>query len=539
MYELANVNSPQTIEALIVDGRTYELSQLTEFGFDSPIKLSGAQRSAEGTLVLDDHRVPVEFRVRRYANGLSSCTFMGLSISDTEKVRRHLKWRNRAIGSLEDRSYDELARGEVADVGAGSQANAVANSSEIPKQKSYVKSFAVMAMLLTMVLMVILAAVFLRSRSTLSISNGALVGNSIQVNSKIEGEIVEILVQSGDEVSKGDLLVRLTNPEVLAKNQELAAQLETAKRKVAALEKQKGLFRSKLEFASQKLTLDREVAIKELEAAKQASQSALASFESLKPFARNGAVTRLELDEVENLYLSGQSEVLAKENLVKQIEFAIKAAENDVLIVGDRVDDEIGKIQTDLEIAQAEMKELQQLCDVSAKRSSDLEVVAPRDGTVYVSYRQEGEFIRIADELIGLSYDGTTWAAGHVSAGQASRVLPGQPVTITVPAMRKRLEGVVMAVGHRAMYSRGYYNAEFRGATATDVPIKVYIEDLPENMPSGIRLGMSINTGFGLKWLDEKMGYQLRKIGSKHRRKQVDPQADAKVALVSLPESKE
>ena len=96
-----------------------------------------------------------------------------------------------------------------------------------------------------------------------------------------------------------------------------------------------------------------------------------------------------------------------------------------------------------------------------------------------------------------------------------------------------------MAVGHRAMYSRGYYNAEFRGATATDVPIKVYIEDLPENMPSGIRLGMSINTGFGLKWLDEKMGYQLRKIGSKQRRKQISPQDDAKVALVSLPESKE
>lgn len=532
------MNTPSPKEALIVDGRTYQLSQLTEFGFDSPIKLPSSQRRGEGVLLVEDQRVPVEFRVRRYAKGMSSCTFTGLSIADTERIRRHLKRRNRSVGGLEDRSYDELARGSI-DSESKPHANAAVRSEKDPQQKSYVKSFAVMAMLLSMLALLVLAVVFLRSRSTLSIANGALVGNSIQVNSKIEGEIVEVLVESGERVSKGDLLVRLTNPEVLAENRELSAQLETAKRKVAALEKQKGLFRSKLEFASQKLMLDRAVAMKELEAAQQSSRSSKAAFERLQPFVRNGAVTRSELDEVENLYMSGQSMVLAKENLVKQIEFAIKAAKNDVLIVGDRVDDEIGKIETELEIAKAEEKELQQLCDVSAKRASDLEVLAPRDGLVYVNYRQPGEYIRIADELIGLSYNGATWAAGHVTAGQASRVLPGQPVTITVPAMQKRLEGVVMAVGHRAMYSRGYYNAEFRGATATDVPVKVYIEDLPENMPSGIRLGMTINTGFGLKWLDDKMGYELRAIGSKQREKQAKPKSDAKVILASLPESKE
>ena len=70
-----------------------------------------------------------------------------------------------------------------------------------------------------------------------------------------------------------------------------------------------------------------------------------------------------------------------------------------------------------------------------------------------------------------------------------------------------------MAVGHRAMYSRGHYSAEFRGAAATDVPIKVYIKDLPENIPSGIRLDMAINTGFGIQWLDDTLGYELRPIG--------------------------
>ena len=131
-----------------------------------------------------------------------------------------------------------------------------------------------------------------------------------------------------------------------------------------------------------------------------------------------------------------------------------------------------------------------------------------------MAYRQQGQFVKVADELIGLSHPGETWAAGQVTASQASRVLPGQPVKIRIPAMKLSIDGTVMSVGHRAMYSKGNYNAEFRGTTATDVPIKVHIQDLPENIPSGLRLNMAISTGFGLKWLDDAMGYELRPIGS-------------------------
>jgi len=533
--------TPFSTEAIVYDGQSYEVVELTEFGFKAPIKLPGSQRRGEAFLVLDSEKIPVEFRVRSFNDGLSSCTFINFSIADSELVRRHLKRRTRAAGGLEDRSYDELASGNF-DGGESKLSTEEGDAAAIPNQKGYVKSFALMALMLAMVALVILAVVFLRSRSSLGVANAALVGNSIQVNSKIDGEIVEMLVAAGDVVRKGDVLVRLTNPEVIAENKALTVQLDTAKAKVAALQNQKEMFMTKLKFARRKLQLDREVATKEFEAAQNASSSAMAAFNRLRPFVQSGAVTQLELSEAENQHLAEQSNVLAKENLLKQIEFAIQAAETDVLIIGDRVDDELGKIQTDLDIALAEEKELKQLCQLSAQSKSGLEVIAPRDGTVYVAYRQPGEFIRMADELIGLSYPGETWAAGNVTAGQASRVLPGQPVKISIPATRQRLDGVVMAVGHRAMYSKGHYSAEFRGATATDVPIKVYIEDLPENVPAGIRLDMAINTGFGLKWLDDSLGYKLQPIGSKQRRaKTLEPEASSssQVTLATVPEVEE
>ena len=119
-----------------------------------------------------------------------------------------------------------------------------------------------------------------------------------------------------------------------------------------------------------------------------------------------------------------------------------------------------------------------------------------------MTYRQVGEYVKIADQTIALSFEGKVWAAGQVSASQSRRVRPGQPVTITAPSLGKTFEGVVSAVGHRAMHSPGHYTADFRGETATDVPIKVIIQDLPEDVPSGIRLEMAINIGFGVDWLD-------------------------------------
>jgi len=253
----------------------------------------------------------------------------------------------------------------------------------------------------------------------------------------------------------------------------------------------------------------------ELESAKKARSSALAALDRLKPFAQSNAITQLELDEVENNFLAEDSNVVAKENLVRQIDFSRQAADADVMIIGDRIDDELGRIETDLAIAQAETVELSRSVELALQNGKNLDVFAPRDGVVYASYRQKGEFIRVADELINLSYPGESWAAGQVTSSQAPRVLPGQPVKIRLPSMKMTIEGTVLAVGHRAMYSKGNYSADFRGANATDVPVKVHIKDLPEGIPAGLRLEMAIGTGFGVDWIDNALGYQIKPVGFK------------------------
>ena len=306
--------------------------------------------------------------------------------------------------------------------------------------------------------------------------------------------------------------MQLKNPEMQSERAQCAARLATAKSKVATLKKQLATTKKRVKIAGKKLALDLTVAKSEMESADKLLEVAKINFERLKPALESGAVTENEFELVRQELLAAESNKTVAENAAKQIEFAQNSLKDNVLILGDRFDDEIGRLVAELEIAEAEREEFQKTLNIVNEQFQNLDVIAPRDGSVYVVYRHVGEFVKVADEMIGLSYEGKVWAAGQVGVGQSRRVRCGQPVVVTAPALGKKFDGVVSAVGHRALYSAGRYSADFRGETATDVPVKVIIQDLPDNVPSGTRLEMTINTGFGVEWLDRSMGYSLRSV---------------------------
>ena len=306
--------------------------------------------------------------------------------------------------------------------------------------------------------------------------------------------------------------MRLKNPAMQIEFEQCTAKLATAKSKVAALRKQLKNTEKRIAIAGKKMALDLVVAKSEMESATKFHEVAKINFERLRPALRSGAITESEFEVVHQQLLAAEANKITTQNAAKQIEFAQESMKDNVLILGDRFDDEIGRLTAELEIAEAEQKEMQMALKVANEQFENLNVKAPRDGIVYVTYRQIGEYVKVADQTIGLSFEGKVWAAGQVSASQSRRVRPGQPVTVKAPSLGKSFEGVVSAVGHRAMHSPGHYTADFRSETATDVPIKVIIQDLPEDVPSGIRLEMAINIGFGVDWLDRATGYSLRSI---------------------------
>ena len=492
---------------LLFKGEKQPAHQLTEFGFHAELP-EQAEPVGTGSLVLGESEIEVQFRVRGKSDDRSVCSFVDLSLKNTEVIRKFLSDQGRgflASSSLEDKTYDELAAGEL-----GSAKPTKASS---PKTGTGVKAFALFAIGLVIVMLLVGSLFFLRSRSSLAVNNSALSGNFIPVNSPVDGEITEVSVREGQFVSAGEVLLRLRNPELENARHDLVAQQAAASRKVKALKKQQLEYEKTLQATTNRLKLHVKLSRSEVDTASKQVDAARAAVDRLRPHVGSGAVTASELDIAHKEYLVAESVLNTASSQLEVRDFALSAASNHKMIfVGDGVDPEPNRLASEIAIAEADLDILTVSCELAKKRIEGLVVRAPRSGQVHVNYRHVGEFLRASEQVAALSVRGDVWAAGHVATNQAGRIRPGQPVTVTVPSSGESLEGVVSAVGHRSLYSKGGYTAEFRGSTATDVPVKVTIPDLPEQLPSGIRLKMVINTGFGVDWIDDFFGYELRPI---------------------------
>lgn len=503
--------------SLRYEGRIYELVELTEFSFSIADPFASDLNTVQSAeLEIDNHdTLEIQFRVRQ-AGSPTRCTFWKLPIESRETIRKSLAKMQRVSSGneqLEERTYDELAAGLTEEPAGGNPSAKKRGEKPSPgsetAQAGKFKSLAAILLLFGLVGIAFLAFMFLRTRNSLDVSNSALVGNFLPVNARIDGEITEVLITEGQIVNKGDVLVRLTNPTIEFEYQQYVAQRDAAVRKVTALEQELSSYRDKMKIAAKKLDLDLKVAQSKIAQQEKLRSTYVSALQRLSKGYRTGAITQSEYGEVEAQVAAADAAVDAAKLEMESIHLAKEAISSDVLILGDSMNDEVGRIRSNLEVARGDLEQFGKLVELAAGQKKQLEIRSPRYGQVLASYKQPGEFLKIADEVMAISYPGNVWASGQVASSQAGRVRPGQTVRVTVPAMHLDLEGRVMAVGHRSLYSKGNYSAEFRGTTATDVPIKVQLADLPDGVPSGLRLEMSITTGFGVPWIDELLGNSI------------------------------
>ena len=110
---------------------------------------------------------------------------------------------------------------------------------------------------------------------------------------------------------------------------------------------------------------------------------------------------------------------------------------------------------------------------------------------------------------MALSLDEGGWATGHVTNNLATNIKPGQEVEIEIPSLDILTKGIVSGIGHRAVYGRGGYSAEFRSGP-DEVPIRVSLAALKHQVPSGLRLNMTVRVHDHLaamkQWFDGIIG---------------------------------
>lgn len=283
-----------------------------------------------------------------------------------------------------------------------------------------------------------------------------------RVSSKVPGRIREIRVEEGDFVHKGDTLVILEAPDVMAKYGQANAALEAAR---AVEDKATGSARSE-----------------QVQAAYEMWQKALAGLDvAQKTYAR---VEALYKDSV--VSAQKHDEALAQLNAYKATERAAKS-QYDMAVHGAQAEDRAAA-RAQVERARGAVSEVSSYID-------EMTLVALADGQVTDIFPELGELVGTGAPLLNVAMTDKVWFVFNVREDQLPGLSVGTETQIYIPALDKSI-----GVRVTKMKDVGTYAIWKATKALGQYDLKTFeVKAVPVNMADveGVREGMSaiINKG--------------------------------------------
>ncbi|WP_058912440.1 HlyD family secretion protein [Entomohabitans teleogrylli] len=308
---------------------------------------------------------------------------------------------------------------------------------------------------LLLVVVVISLAVLFRAQNQDLLLQGEVDATEVIVTSKAKGRVVERLVERGDDVKAGQLLMKLEAPELIA-------QLKAAQ---AARDQAQAQLDLSLHGTREESLRNLRANLKDAEAAWRNAEDV---WQRNRSVAAKGYISAQELEDSRNSRDSAWQKVQAAK------------ASMDEGLNGDR--DEQRRIYVaQLRQAEQELLEIQVQVD-------DLNVLAPVDGEVGPIPAETGELLNASSPLITLVRQPQAWFVFNLREDILAHVRKGDKVKIRVPALNNQeIEAEVRYIAPLGDY------ATKRATRATgDFDLKTFEVRLWPSQPvDGLRQGMS------------------------------------------------
>lgn len=270
-----------------------------------------------------------------------------------------------------------------------------------------------------LLLVVVISAVGCGKPKT-EVIQGKIEREQIGIVSKIPGKIIEIRIQEGDFVRKGDTLAILDIPEVDAKKSQAEGAVQSAK-------------------AQYDMTLKgaTDNQLKQLEAKQKALKEqyelAQKSINRLSNMLKDSLVSQQMYDEAFAKYQGAQSQYLAVQAEISDVKY------------GARIE------QQKMALGQQE-RALGALQEVSVA-DSERYIIAPQDMTVESITLKAGELALPGYTLISGTISESTYFRFTIPESQLSKVQKGQEVTVNIVYNKSQVKGKITSVKALGAYA--------------------------------------------------------------------------------------
>jgi HlyD family secretion protein len=267
---------------------------------------------------------------------------------------------------------------------------------------------------------------------------GIIDGNEVIVSSQITDRIVNLTVDEGSAVKKGDLIAQL-DPK------ELAANVAAAKANVTSLEHQVIEANHNLVWTSDQTgasSLEAEAVVTstkaQLDQAKVAMQRDQDDLARMQMLFAKGEVSAQDRDHAEAAAKMSQANVKSLEDTVKAETAAVAVAEANRKQVDVRKS-AISSTEAQLQQARAAESE-------AAVQLGYTQVYSPIDGVVSVRVAKQGEVVQAGSPIIVVVDMNDLWVRADVEETYIDQIQLGQQMAVVLPSGDK-LEGKVIFKG--------------------------------------------------------------------------------------------
>jgi HlyD family secretion protein len=331
--------------------------------------------------------------------------------------------------------------------------------------------------------------------------SGRVEGDDSAVAPKTSGKILEVTVREGDTVTVGQVIARLDDAQVRAKEDAARAALADAQAKsraasdqIATLQEQlkqnqQQTEQSKTDAAGRVRQAQADLTAAEATLTQQLAAQRLADFnrDAYAKLAKTGAASQQQGLQYEAAAEQQAAVVAGAQRQVEAARGALTTAQANLANPGIRESQveitqrQITQQEAQISSTRAQTDQAQaQLAQAQADRN-DLIVVAPFAGTVITRAAEPGEVVQAGTAIVTLLDLSKVYLRGFIPEGEIGKVKIGQPAHIFIDSnTNQALDGYVLRIDPQATFT----------------PENTYFRDDRVKQVVGVKLQLTQGIGF-------------------------------------------
>jgi membrane fusion protein YbhG len=304
--------------------------------------------------------------------------------------------------------------------------------------------------------------------------SGRIEGDDSAVAPKTSGKILEVTVREGDTVNAGQVIARLDDAQVRAREDSARAALANAQAKMQGARDQIAVLQDQLrqnQVQTGQSAVDAEGRVRQAQADLTAAEADLTQQEAalrLAQFnrdaytklAKTGAASQQQGLQAEVQADQQAAVVAAAQRRVESSRGALTTAQANLdnpkirVAQASSTEAQIAQQQSSINAAKADTAQAQaELAEAEADRA-DLTVLAPFSGTVLTRAAEPGEVVQAGTAIVTLLDLSKVYLRGFIPEGEIGKVKVNQPAHIFLDSnTNQALDGYVLRIDPQATFT--------------------------------------------------------------------------------------